>query len=162
MRTPRRGPKTVTFEGRKILLRDQDYLHRGNMALPRGFSFADLVEAINRRIFFWAGTSAGPVPSGLRHFQRYHEERPVILRLPFESLVGSNRSIHPLFCPYNSGSPRCTNGSKSPRGPDTFLPADAFNRAPCQVVEVTFNTQILLPPSTEIGMHPEGPWKKFL
>jgi len=161
MRTPRRGPKPITFRGRDIKLRDQDKLHRGPTGLHRGFSFADLVATINRRVFFWAGTAVSPVPSGIRHFERYESERPLILRVSFKSLLALNPSANPLFCPYNSGSPRCSNGRKSPRGPDTFLSARAFIGTPGRVVEVTFNTEISLPRDTECGPRPQGPWKRF-
>jgi len=161
MRTPRRGHKPVTFRGRDIKLRDQDKLHLGPTGLQRGFSFADLVAAINGRVFFWAGTSAGPVPSGLRHFERYESERPVILRVGFTSLIALNPSANPLFCRYNSGSPRCSNARKSPRGPDTFLAAGAFTGTPSGVVEVTFDTEVSLPPDTECGSRPEGPWRRL-
>ena len=161
MRTPRRGPKPLTFRGREIKLRDQDKLHRGPTGLQRGFSFADLVAAINGRVFFWPGTVAGPVPSGIRHFERYEGERPVILRVGFTSLVTLNPSVNPLFCRYNSGSPRCSNARKSPRGPDTFLSARAFTGTPSAVVEVTFGAEISLPPDTEYGPRPEGPWNRL-
>jgi hypothetical protein len=161
MRTPRRGPKPVTFRGKEIKLRDQDKLHRGPSGLQRGFSFADLVAAVNGRVFFWAGTITGPVPSGVRHFERYEGERPVILRVEFKSLITLNPNIGPLFCRYNSGSPRCSNGRKSPRGPETFLSAAVFTGTPCAVVEVTFDGEVSLPPDTECGPRPGGPWKRL-
>ena len=163
MRTARRGPKPITFRGREITLRDQDKLRSGPTGLPREFSFADLVEIINSRVFFWAGSVAGPVPSGVRHFERYEGkgERPVILRLGFTSLLAFNRSANPFFCRYNSGSPRCSNARKSPRGPDTFVSARDFAGTPSAVIEVTFDTEISLPPDTDCGPRPDGPWKRL-
>jgi len=162
IRTLRRGFRRLTFEGRTIVIRDQDKLHRGHAGIPNGYTFEDLIEALNRRIFFWPGTGAGPISYGRRHFERYEEEHPVILRIEFQSLLDANRLASPFYCRYNSGSPRCFDGKKSPRGPTTFLSAADFNEAPGKVVEVTFDTEIILPPTTQFGMHPSGPWKRLL
>jgi hypothetical protein len=162
IRTLRRGPRQVSFEGRTIVIRDQDRLHRGNTGVPSGFTFEDLIESLNRRIFFWPGASAGPISYGRRHFERYEEEHPVILRIDFQSLLSVNHSASPFYCRYNSGSPRCSDGKKSPRGPNTFVSATDFHETPSKVVEVTFDTEIILPPTTQFGMHPAGPWKKLI
>jgi hypothetical protein len=161
MRTPRRGLKPVTFEGRVIIIRDQDKLHEGNTGLARGYTFADFVGALNKRVFFWPGTAARPIDSGVRHFERYEDECPIILRIDFESVHTLNPRAVPLFCRYNSGSPRCRlpHGKKSPRGPNTFLPAPDFDETPGKVVEVTFSTEIILPPNTEFSPRPSGPWR---
>lgn len=162
IRILRRGSRQVSFEGRTIVIRDQDRLHRGNTGVPSGYTFEDLIESLNRRIFFWPGASAGPISYGRRHFERYEEEHPVILRIEFQSLLSVNRSGNPLYCRYNSGSPRCFDGKKSPRGPNTFLSAIDFQETPSKVVEVTFDTEIILPPTTQFGMHPSGPWKNLI
>jgi hypothetical protein len=162
IRSLRRGYRQVSFEGRTIVIRDQDKLHRGNTGVPSGFTFEDLIESLNRRIFFWPGGTAGPISYGQRHYERYEEEHPVILRIDFQSLVDANPSVSPLFCRYNSGSPRCFDGKKSPRGPNTFLPAADFHETASKVVEVTFDTEIILPPTTQFGKHPSGPWKKLI
>lgn len=161
MRVVRRGPRSVPFEGREIILCDQDRLHKGHIEFKDGFTFEEVIEHLNKRVFFWPGTYAGPIGHGKRHFNRYDDEQHVILRVDFPSLTALNAAITPLFCPYNSGSPRCTNGNKSPRGPTTFLPAEAFNGTACRVVEVTFNKEVLLPPTTQFGSSPEGPWRKL-
>lgn len=162
IRTLRRGSRQVSFENRTIVIRDQDRLHRGNTGVPTGYTFEDLIEALNRRIFFWPGTSAGPISYGQRHFERYEDEHPVILRINFQSLLDSNPLAIPFLCRYNSGSPRCFGGKKSPRGPNTFLSAADFDETPSKVVEVTFDAEIILPPTTHFGIHPSGPWKKLL
>ena len=163
LQTPRRGHKPVTFEGRNIVIRDQDYLHKGNTGLSKGYSFEEFIGSLNGRVFFWPGTVSGPIVSGIRHFERYVEERPrpVILRLDFQLLLTANPGAVPLFCRYNSGSPRCSFGNKSPRGPNTFVTASEFKETASKVVEVTFNHEITLPPRAEYGANPRGPWKKL-
>lgn len=164
MRTPRRGPKPVIFEGRTIVICDQDRLHEGNAHLPTGYTFSHLLRDLNKRIFFWPGTSAGPIQYGVRHFARYAAQRPVILRVEFSSLLEANPRAIPLFCRYNSGSPRCIPpyGTKSPRGPKTFLAAAEFDEGPSKVVEVTFEVEIAVPQTAKCGTKPDGPWKALL
>lgn len=162
LRAPRRGPETITVNGRPIIVRDQNPLHKGNIKLPRGFSFEDFVETLNRRICFWPGGIAGPIAYGVRHFQHYKHEHPAILRVAFESLLHANPAAIPLFCRYNSGSPRCSYGKKSPRGPNTFVDARRFIETPSKVVEVTFDTKIVLPRDTEFAARPTGPWNRLL
>ena len=48
------------------------------MRVPNGFVFEDLVEILNGRVFFWPGAVGGPISYGVRHFERYQNEKPVI------------------------------------------------------------------------------------
>jgi hypothetical protein len=160
LRIRRRGH--VQLETTGILIRDQAALHRGNLRLVQGYTFEDFIESLNRRIFFWPGTSAGPINYGIRHFKRYNKERPVILRIGFQSLMLANPAAEPHYCAYNSGSPRCSNGERSPRGPKTFLSAAEFTGTPSRVVEVIFDSEIALPADTKVGRHPAGPWDTLL
>jgi hypothetical protein len=127
----------ITVDNTVISVRDQAPLHEGNLKLPTGYTFEELIESLNSRLFFWPGTAAGPISYGVRHFERYKQERPVIIRTDLQSLLSANPAAEPSYCAYNSGSPRCSNGRKSPRGPDTFLPAAKFAKAPTQVVEAS-------------------------
>jgi hypothetical protein len=158
LRVRRRGHERVTVANRVILIRDQAPLHRGNVSLPRGYTFEQFVESLNRRIFFWPGTDAGPISYGVRHFERYQPEHPAILKIDFQSLIDSNPAAYPRYCRFNSGSPRCSYGQKSPRGPNTFLSADQFSGTPSKVVEVTFDGPLVLPEDTKVGRNPAGPW----
>jgi len=159
IRARRRTHERIIVDGREIVIRDQAPLHAGKMRLPKGYNFEDFVEHLNRRIFFWPGSDVGPISYGMRHFQRYRRERPLILRVDFDSLLRSNPAANPLFCRYNSGSPRCSNGKKIPRGPHMFVSTADFVEAPSRVVEVTFDIQIVLPPNTEFSERPTGPWR---
>lgn len=162
LRARRPGPVQVHIGDAVVWLRDQSPLYEGHARFSNGFTFADLIESLNRRIFFWPGTAAGPISYGIRHFGTYKKEKPAFLRIDFEALLLANPAATPRYCRYNSGSPRCSNGEKSPRGPDTFVLAAEFNETPSKVVEVTFDGEIRLPTNTEFGQYPEGPWKKLL
>jgi hypothetical protein len=162
LRRRRTRHEPVVVGGAEILVRDQAPLHKGNLQLLDGYSFEDFVESLNRRIFFWPGGPGGPISYGVRHFERYREESPVILRISFQSLLKANPSASPQYCKYNSGSPRCSDGNKSPRGPNTFLSIHDFSGTPSQVVEVTFDREIQLPKDSEFGANPKGPWRPLL
>jgi hypothetical protein len=157
----RRVHESVNTELGPVLLRDQSPLHPGNLSLPRGWTFEQFVGLLNSRVFFWPGTAAGPISSGVRHFERYRSEKPEILRIPSRELVESNSERDPAVCKYNSGSPRYTRGNASPRSPETFVRMSAAAFRPSGVVELTFKGEVRLPPQTEIGRSPAGPWRRF-
>lgn len=130
-------------------LRDQAPLYEGNIALFGNWTFADLVQDLNERVFFWPGIEDGPSDYGRRHFARYNGDDVRVLVVETTALLAVNQGLPPQFCRYNSGSPRCNPmskeaGKRSPRGPETFLPADRFDGAPGSVVEVTFRGTVRL------------------
>src|SRR5713226_8687082 len=61
-----------------IYIRDQNPLHAGNIQLLKGWSFEDVIQTLNERVFFWPGTQDGPIAYGVRHFERYANESPVL------------------------------------------------------------------------------------
>lgn len=149
----------VNLAGRKVWLRDQAPLHRGNLTLEGGWSFDHLVEALNSRVFFWPGAENGPNDYGRRHFGRYLAERPLIIRVRTAELLDANKESPAEFCRHNSGSPRYSVGRPSPRGPNTFLTAAHFPGPPSKVVELTFSGAAVLPGSWDVGPSPDGPWR---
>jgi len=151
----------ILVKGVEISLRDQAPLHEKNIAFEDRWQFGDLVEALNGLVFFWTGKASGPNPYGLRHFERYAAESPILLRVDNSELLAANPEVTPLFCGFNSGSPRYSNGAASPRGPRTFLDAREFAGTPRKVVELTFPSDVLLPPTTEYGHSPGGPWTEL-
>jgi hypothetical protein len=159
VRQRRRGHVQVEVDRETVQLRDQAPLHRGNMALEEGWAFEDFVEHLNERVFFWPGTASGPISYGMRHYERYKDEGPAILRVATAALVAENVHSPPLFCRYNSGSPRCSNGHKSPRTAQTFVAADRAEFGVGGVVEVTFVGTVRLPRHVEVGGAPGGPWR---
>ena len=150
----------VRIGGTAIKIRDQQPLYAGKASLEENWQFENLIEELNRRIFFWPGNDNGPVDSGVRHFQRYISEDPVVLRIATEDILSINSDTIPMFCKYNSGSPRCSKGLGSPRGPNTFLPCNEANFTPSQVVEITFEKQVTLPTDIYISNSVTGPWRR--
>ena len=158
LRVRRTQSQVVRIDGDDVHIRDQSPLHPGNMVLGSGLSFEDFVQSLNERVFFWPGTAAGPIAYGVRHFERYRSEHPALVRVLTASLLAANPDVVPLFCRFNSGSPRCTNGNPSPRGGDTFRPAADSDFAAGRVVEITYPERVHLPPDAEVGAEPTGPW----
>lgn len=144
IRTRRAKGQWIEFGGERVHIRDQAPLHRGNIMFSGGWKFEDLVAHLNDHVFFWPGTASGPIAYGLRHFQRYAGDDTAVLSFDTRAVFAANLKPGPRFCKYNSGSPRCSKGRGSPRGPDTFLDARAFPHNPSEVIEVTFPSIVSL------------------
>lgn len=147
IRTRRRTSVEVQIGDCVVHIRDQAVLHKGNTDLPDVVSFERFVEELNSRVFFWPGSDAAPIPPGLRHFKRYASEACKVIAIPTSQLFLENTPTPPEFCRFNSGSPRCSQGNRAPRGDGTFLPSHEFEETPGKVVEVTFRAPVLLPKS---------------
>jgi len=153
---------SLVIEGEEIVIRDQSPLYEGKMKLEGGFIFADFIESLNARVFFWPGDETGPNGYGLRHFERYRTENPSILRIPTRDIINCNIEREPLFCRYNSGSPRPSNGMHPPRGPKTFVAATEATFRASNVVEVTFEDSAILPTTAVASSLDEWSWQEFL
>lgn len=150
----------INVNGDTVILRDHAVLHNGHIRFLGGWDLARFIESLNSRVFFWPGDDDGPIIHGQNHFGRYEDQQPAILCVPLQDVIAANPDNPPMFCPYNSGSPRTVRGEKSPRGPETFLPCDLFERRYHEVVEVTFENRAILPlTSTEVRLEPNGAWR---
>jgi len=138
-----------------VRIRDQKGIVEGNIEWYGGWGMRELLDDLNRRVFFWAD-----VKSVAKHLRTYEAERPslVILRVPAQELVrmrflSSDDPEDPLpwFSRYNSGFPRWNPNGKdgeaeaSPRGPKTFVLASKADFTLKDVKEVTFVGEIALP-----------------
>jgi hypothetical protein len=157
----RRAHVSIIIDGEEIAIRDQAPLHQGNMKLADGYTFSDFVALLNERVFFWPGSAAGPISYGVRHHGRYAHEQPTIIRVSTADLFAANPSPPPSYCRFNSGSPRCSNGLKSPRSVRTFVHGDGAEFRAAQVVEVTFSDGVNLPDHVEVSTALDGPWNRI-
>ena len=144
-------------ENGPVLIRDQGPLSAGSIDFEDGWTIGRFVRHINAHVFFWPGTSAGPVEAGRHHFERYLHESPVIIRIDTDRVTSDAL----LFSRYNSGAPRCSGGKNSHRGASTYLPADKFTGTVSKVVEIVAPGKMLLPDSTEFSDSPGGPWQSL-
>lgn len=139
----------VTVNGQEIEVPDQRPLRPGSLHLPVGYSINEYVNELNARVFLWAGTETGPVPSGKRHVaHRARQGKVSILRVPLASLCETNfgSELQVTFC--NSGSARHQSGHPVSRGPNIFQSPLSAVKSPSKVVEITCRGQIALPPDT--------------
>jgi hypothetical protein len=160
LRRKRRESLPIVIGGATIRIRDQQPLHSGNIRFDSEWTLERVIESLNERVFFWPGTGHGPISYGVRHFERYAHERPVILRVQTPSLFAENPDATPLYSCVNSGSPRCSKGLGSARGPRTFVACADAGFTPSKVVEVTFANEIALPAIIEIADSILGPWRR--
>ena len=156
--TRRSASLQLQIDTRKVRLQNQAPLHAGNIYFQDSWTFEELIIQLNSRVFFWPGDESGPGPYGQRHFQsKLWDEPPVLIRTATSDLFDQNPS--PEFCAFNSGSPRCSGGKKSPRGLETFLPPDRFTGTCSKVTELTYRQEVSLPVSTQYRHSPDGCWQ---
>lgn len=157
--TKRHETITIEYNGVLIDIRDQQPLYEGKMALQGGWTFGEVIRSLNDRVFFWPGKDNGPIDYGRRHYERYQNDDPVIVRVRTRDLLEANPAASPHFCKYNSGSPRTVNGSGSPRGPSTFVECSVATFTASTVREITFVDSVQLPDAFEHAATPYGPWE---
>ncbi len=149
----------VDVDGTSLMIRDQNpiSIKSLNKCLLDGWTAEDFIEHLNKRVFFW------PTLKRLNiHFEKYKEENPVIFRVKSSDLFSLPENS-PLFCRLNSGATRCHHtygGAPPPRGKNTFLPAEDYERIPSTVAEVTFEDACQLPAIIWTALKPSGPWTR--
>lgn len=108
LRTRRGEDLELVIDGTPVLIRDQMPLNPANIDFEAGWELADLVEYVNRRIFFWPGGPRGPIDYGSNHFNRYADEQPVVLRMRLRSLIAANPAVSRTSAsPRSAGSSAC-------------------------------------------------------
>jgi hypothetical protein len=150
----------LQIDQQSIIIRDQAPLNRANIAFEAGWGLDDLVEYVNRRVFFWPGSLSGPIEYGSNHFARYAAERPIVFRVKLQSLLGANPGLMPQFSRYNTGAARQNQGKPIPRGPQTFAVAGRFKSSRAEVKEVAFSAAVQLPLDAEQASGLHGPWRR--
>ena len=161
LRSRRDSHTTVEIKGRKYHIRDQQPIFPKALkkCVKGGWNSGDFIKHLNDRVFFWSTLKRLE-----RHFARYQDEDPVILKIKTASIVEANPGNPPLFCRLNSGATRphpSYNGEAPPRGPNAFLEANNYNRNISSVAEVTFRDKCNLPRKFMTGKNPQGPWTSY-
>ena len=146
----------------QITLTDQLPINEKNIAFQDGWTLPNLIESINRRVFFWRGSYAGLLRSNQGQFGKYERagHQMVFIRASIAETNRLNSDRGPEVCKHNSGAARKYEGVPIPRGPNTFVrPSDAdFQRG--EVQEVVFCEYVILPDAVEVCAGSwEGPWK---
>lgn len=159
VRRRRPGPaaERIVVDGRPVDIRDQHTI--SEVALPKcledGLQIADYYQLLNYRVFLW------PTIDRLRrHYARYADERPVLLRFRTGDLLGLNPHVE--FSRLNSGATRPNShlGGIAPRrGRTTFQRAGTSNLRIASIAEFTFPEKCRLPNVFWTSRTPDGPWR---
>src|SRR5689334_19441261 len=91
----------ISSKNGTVYIRDQQPLHKGNVELQGGWTFEDFVKDLNGRIFFWPGDANRPIEYGVRHFARYKDENPAMIRISSSAIFSENLLNAPEFCAFN-------------------------------------------------------------
>jgi hypothetical protein len=148
--TKRAVPMLNSSATAEFWLQTQAPLRVGNISFDQGWDIERFVNRLNGLVFFWPGDGDGPIAYGQRHAAGNDwPTKATAIRVETRALIDAHPRNSPLFCPYNSGAPRYSDGKASPRGRSTFLPAEAFERTAGKVKEVVFEGTVLLPICTQ-------------
>ena len=160
LRTKRKGHRAVCSNGINYNIRDQQPISM--IALPKclsdGWNPGDFIEHLNKRVYFWC-----TLERLKRHFNRYLDEKPVILKFLTSEIIELNKD-NVEYCRINSGATRANSylGGIAPmRGAKTFLKGDLYPLTPGSVVEVTVCFECILPENYYLTEYPGGPWKAY-
>ena len=149
----------VCTRGEHVRVQSQSPLHEGNIEFEEGWNLPRLLEHLNNLVFFWPGNKEGPIRYGKNHFiSASWGAAPVALRIYTRELLACNTETTPLFSRYNSGSPRCVNGRRSPRGSKTFITAGEFEGKSYEAVELAMPKSVSIPLGAEWSLSLSGDW----
>ena len=134
----------------EVLLQSQRPLIADNIERSgAGWAMKNLLEHLNGFVFFWPGKDSGPIKNVAVGYLSRGDGRSggIAMRVPSRDLL-LDLSQKPLFCQYNLAQHDGPREKASPRGPDTFLPANCFEGTVSEVIEVVFPNCVNLPGST--------------
>jgi hypothetical protein len=147
----------LEIDGVIYFIRDQQPISEKALSkcLTHNWICADFYEHLNNRVFMWPN-----LDRLWRHFNRYKNENPIILRFDTFSILQKNKNAK--FCRLNSGATRANSflGGKPPaRGIDTFQSAEEYTFSISSVAEVTFENECIMPEIFYYSNSPDGIWE---
>lgn len=159
LRSKRNEHTIININGTEYRIRDQRPISLIvlNRSLTHGWNSENFIEHLNRRVFLWPNKNRL-----IRHYNRYANENPIILRFRTEDIFLLNPNVE--FSRLNSGATRCSShwdGNAPERGPETFQNADAYTLPIRTVAEVTIPDFCEIPSIFHTSGHPEGPWTRI-
>lgn len=144
----------------EVIVRNQIPLNPSYLEFVDGWSFADYLVELNSRVFFWPGDWSGPNGYGQRHLASRFNVSSVLLRTKLKEILAGNPGTVLFLSRFNTGAPRLYYGRRSPRGPDTFIPAVDWPHTPSRVAEASFVGSVKLPASIEVYDLTARSWKR--
>lgn len=158
LQSKRENHCTLSVNGTDYKIRDQNPILMKVLerSLSDGLTTGEFIELLNKRVFWW------PTIDRLnRHFNRYVNEHPVILRVSTSEMLALNKNVE--LCHLNSGATRChpSYGGNAPtRGIESFLSPSNYDKSIASVAEVTFVNKCQLPEIVWVGRTPAGQWRQ--
>ena len=155
--TRRNSHAIIHLNGIEISIRDQKplFLKSLSKCLTNNWGPERYITLLNGRVFFW------PTLKRLSaHHNTYMNEHPAILRVRTRDMLDKNPRAE--LCHLNSGATRPVarlGGLASPRGENTFVPIETYDKIVSSVAEVTFPERCILPDTVWISGSPNGPWE---
>lgn len=146
----------------QVLIRNQISLEPSLLDLGPTCTLEEYVACLNSYVFFWPGTTLGPISDGLRMFERTNGTPAVIIRVPTASLIGTNGASPKYVTTCNTGKTWTERGMRVRRDPQVFQCLNAFSGQPASIREICFKGEIRFPDDAELGTGPAGPWTKLL
>lgn len=135
-----------------VSIRDQQPLRPGSIWWEAGCDLPTYLDELNRRVFFWLGTSRGPNPRGAAHHRHIaHAEDVFTLRVALRSLLAANEGRPAFVTCCNSGSARHNRGRPVARGLITFRRLHQADFPPSKAIELSFCDRARLPDDVEFG-----------
>lgn len=147
----------MKFNGQDIVIRDQRPISMKVLqrSLTPGWTAEQFISTLNSRAFFWPS-----IQRLKRHFARYEEESPLILRFKVSDLIRRNEDRIEL-ARLNTGATRCSpyyDGNAPTRGQGTFSSIENTAFPVREIAEITVKRECLLPNSFWKSGSPDGPW----
>lgn len=142
-----------------VHIRDQQPISIKSLkkCLQDNLTYGEFIKLLNDRVFFWPSIKRLAI-----HFNRYENEKPIIFKISLSDLIDNNDNV--LLCHLNSGATRCHpkwGGAPPPRGLNTFKSIDEYDEGLTRLAEVTILDSCIIPTSSAVGHHPNGPWETF-
>jgi hypothetical protein len=139
----------IRVGGQTVVLRNQRALNPQALDLPFDCSLSDYVAFLNNRVYFWPGTSVGPIAEGVRLLSHGSSVPSAIIRVDSKSLLESNEQAAILVATCNTGATWVNGSDKSLRALDLFRPLSEYSDDPRAIVEVSFINAARLPKCSE-------------
>lgn len=97
--------KLIQVRGQSVALRNQYALNPQALNLPCDCSLEDYIAFLNERIYFWPGTSIGPVADGIRMLAADGSTMTsVVIRVQSSSLIEANAYATMYVATCNTGA----------------------------------------------------------
>lgn len=145
--------KRIQLHNHTVVLRNQRALHPNAVELPTNCSLKEYVGFLNERVFFWPGTSSGPIAEGIRLLAGHPATLPaVVIRIETKSLIETNEASVFQVATCNTGAAWLDGSKKSRRSFDLCCALASYTADPGAIIEISLPGSAILPGSAEYSV----------